>query len=306
MKMYNKLLALCVFHADVWGASSFLVPTSKSHASLALHSSVDTRTRYNGGYSVSEDAVFSDPQQFRDAPNAPLAPYDRAPLTRYSPSQGGGRPAQPQRWRRPHQEEGVVQGGSRRSWSSWDHPYGRHERMHVNLQTEGRPLEANVEMWQGPNNVPASMRVYSEDGRLRPFNAYFETRGSSATMDIRNAGPLEYPLSAGVQGTNQGRPMNSVKYTTVQGGSLRTFAFGPSVESVQVDLHSDGMPMTAIVELWQGPNNVKQIAEIYTDDGRSRPFTAVIDTPGYGNTIAIRNAGPMEYPLKASLDPLYY
>ena len=43
--------------------------------------------------------------------------------------------------------------------------------MYLNLETEGRPLDTNVELWQGPNRVAHKMRVWSEDGRLRPFSA---------------------------------------------------------------------------------------------------------------------------------------
>jgi hypothetical protein len=176
--------------------------------------------------------------------------------------------------------------------------------MNVQLQSQGRPLYADVELWEGPNNTPQSMRLYSEDGYSRPIQAGFETRGYN-TMSIRNTGPMEYPMAAAVLGgynmqASSRQTHHGIMSESVQGGALRTFLFGPSVNSVQVELHTDGLPLMATVELWQGPSNIKQIAEVYSDDGR-RSFSAVIDTPGYESTIAIRNTGPLAYPLRASL-----
>ena len=52
-------------------------------------------------------------------------------------------------------------------------------QVQVVLSTEGRPLDAVIELWQGPDNTPCSMRVYVENGQLRPFSAVIETpRGS--------------------------------------------------------------------------------------------------------------------------------
>jgi hypothetical protein len=96
------------------------------------------------------------------------------------------------------------------------------------------------------------------------------------------------------------------KGQTVQGGALKTFPFhDPSVASVQVSLETEGLPLMAVIELWQGPGNVKQLAEIYSDDGMSKPFRTIVDlTPGYGSTVAVRNVGPLEYPLTAKVEPV--
>lgn len=208
----------------------------------------------------------------------------------------------------------MVQGGSR--WTQSGRSYSDDNYSHVQLRSEGRhnPVNAEVELWDGPNNAPGKMRVYSEDGNLRPFNARIGTSSRSGSgshaMSVRNSGPLEFPLSAGVYGGSGARynmgdaygRRSSARSETVHGGDLKTFSFDSDVSCVHVELETDGLPLMAKVELWQGPNNIKQIAEVYLDDGQ-RPFSATVETPGHGSTVAIRNEGPTAFPLRVRLEP---
>ena len=196
----------------------------------------------------------------------------------------------------------LVQGGSLKTWSYRSPAV---ERFQVQLSTEGRPLDADIELWQGPDNTPCKMRVYVENGSLRPFNAVIEAPRGPNTVAIRNIGQIEFPLAARVGADEVDRPNpEAISNTmTIQGGALRTYPFDPQVDSVQVLLKTDGRPLNARIELLQGPNNNKQVIELYTEDGLDRPFFAILETPGSGNVVRVVNTAPVEFPMTASVVP---
>lgn len=196
----------------------------------------------------------------------------------------------------------VVQGGSLRTWS-YSSPAV--EQVQVVLTTEGRPLDADIELWQGPGNTPFKCRVYVENGQLAPFSAVIETPLSPNTIAIRNIGSMVFPLSATVFTDSVDVPSEHCVYSSVpiQGGALRTYPVDPSVDAVQVLLQTDGRPLNARVELLQGPNNNKQVIELYAEDGGYRPFFCVLETPGAGGVVRIVNTAPVEFPMVAAVVP---
>jgi len=175
----------------------------------------------------------------------------------------------------------------------------------VNLATEGRPLDADIELWHGPDNTPCKMRVYVENGEVRPFSAVVETPRGPNTVAIRNIGQIEFPIEANVRAENVAQPSAEciADSKTIQGGALRTYAFDTTVDNVQVLLKTDGRPLNARIELLQGPNNNKQVVELYTEDGCDRPFFCNLETPGSGNVVRIVNTAPVEFPMTASVVP---
>lgn len=205
----------------------------------------------------------------------------------------------------------TVQGGALRTYSFES---SHAERAQLILKTEGRPLNANVELWHGPDNTPQKMSIYSEDGNLRPFRAIVETPRSNNAVAIRNTGHLEFPLAAWVEPDENNKDagfgavisklsQSKSRPETIQGGALKTYPFEGNVASVQILLSTDGRPLNARVELLQGPNNNKQVMEIYTEDGTERPFFCVIETPGSGNVVRVVNTATVEFPLYVNVGP---
>jgi hypothetical protein len=196
----------------------------------------------------------------------------------------------------------LVQGGSLRTWSYRSPAV---EQVQVVLGTEGRPLDADIELWHGPDNTPVKMRVYCENGQLRPFSAVIETPRGPNTVAIRNIGQIEFPIAANVVADAVDVPSQDAHSfaTTVQGGALRTYPFDPTVDSVEVLIKTDGRPLNARIELLQGPNNNKQVIELYTEDGCDRPFFCILETPGAGNVVRIVNTSPVEFPMTAGVVP---
>ena len=196
----------------------------------------------------------------------------------------------------------LVQGGSLRTWS-YRSPLV--EKVQIVLSTEGRPLDADIELWNGPDNTPCKMRVYVENGQLRPFSAVIETPRGPNTVAVRNIGQLEFPFAAYVYTNDIESPSLEciAASSTIQGGALRTYPFDPFVDSVEVLLKTDGRPLNARIELLQGPNNNKQVIELYTEDGFDRPFFCILETPEAGNVVRIVNPAPVEFPMTAGVLP---
>ena len=153
------------------------------------------------------------PGRSRGAPITPitpdLPPYDPTELFDENP------------------EQTTVQGGSLRTWS-FANP--NIDFVSVMLKTEGRPLDADIQLWNGPDNTPHKMKVYVEDGGLRTFNALIGTPRGPNTVAIRNTGMLEFPLVAVVEPDVQGQDAalaveSSMPSETIQGGALRTYPF---------------------------------------------------------------------------------
>ena len=209
----------------------------------------------------------------------------------------------------------IVQGSSIKTWAFTSK--NQMDRVLLEMSTTGRPLEAKIELWEGPDNKPQKIRAWSEDGAEYPLRTLVELPSKQNTLAVKNTGPnFEFPLSARVSdgdtlgSSDFSNPVSAQRLwdyggemVNIQGGAIDTFKFGDETVSVQIVLQTMGLPLCARLELSQGPNNNKQVIDLYTEDGLDRPFYAIIETPGSGNVIRIVNTATMEYPLTCSVDP---
>lgn len=197
----------------------------------------------------------------------------------------------------------TVPGNSLRTWS-YANP--KVKRVHVLLKTDGRPLVADIELWHGPDSTPHKMKVYAEDGAKYTFSTFVNTPRNPNTIAIRNTGHLEFPIHACV-GPDTGagdfclEATKGGKSEVIQGGSLRSYTFDYDIDSVAVLIRTKDRPLSGRIELLQGPNNNKQVLELYTEDGLDRPFIAVVQTPGSGNVVQVVNTAPLEFPMFATV-----
>eukprot|EP00543_Licmophora_paradoxa_P008802 CAMPEP_0202458726 /NCGR_PEP_ID=MMETSP1360-20130828/27501_1 /ASSEMBLY_ACC=CAM_ASM_000848 /TAXON_ID=515479 /ORGANISM="Licmophora paradoxa, Strain CCMP2313" /LENGTH=315 /DNA_ID=CAMNT_0049079409 /DNA_START=168 /DNA_END=1115 /DNA_ORIENTATION=- len=88
-----------------------------------------------------------------------------------------------------------IQGGSIRNFPF--PPYV--QRVRVRLESEYGPIEASVELLQGPNQKKTVMEVYVQEGADRGFFALVDTPGEGNVVRIVNNGNLEFPLMAIVE-----------------------------------------------------------------------------------------------------------
>lgn len=179
------------------------------------------------------------------------------------------------------------------------------ERIQLLISSEGRPIDSNLELWNGPGNIPFKLRLFSENGLIRPLQTVVEIPKSPNTIAIKNIAQIEFPIETNIFTTNiiEPSPECLKNNKIIQGGALRTYNFEPQVNSIQILLTTDGRPLNSRIELFQGPNNIKQIIELYTENGFERPFFCILETPGSGNVIRIVNTSPVEFPLYSYIVP---
>jgi hypothetical protein len=118
---------------------------------------------------------------------------------------------------------------------------------------------------------------------------------------------MAFPISASVTGGGGGGRISPQFSggTTVQGGALKTFAIqDPAVRSVRISIQSQGLPIHAKIEVLQGPNSVRTVADIDSQDGQRHSFDGMVETPG-PSTILVTNKGPLEFPIEVLLEPQY-
>jgi len=196
-----------------------------------------------------------------------------------------------------------IEGQTRKTWEFGD---VSKETVQVLVKSGGRPMNTDIQVWIGPDWTPSKIETYSESGDIFPVQALIGTRGKSATVEVRNTSPYEYPIEAACKyaplplaDIRNAIPKNDPgRY--VEGGAVYTVSFDLNAKRVGVLLNTDTRQLNARVELLNGPNNIKQGFEVFTNNGMLNSIYMVFQTAGGGsNTVRVKNLAPLEFPLRA-------
>merc|ERR1719240_769907 len=192
-----------------------------------------------------------------------------------------------------------VEGKTRKTWKFNDLSK---DRVQVALTSEGRPVNADIQLWLGPDWTPFSLKAYSEDGKLRPIQTLVGTRNKAAMIEVRNVGEYEFPFNAAsnyAKGAMALLPQEIPATSTpvrVDGGALRSFPLDPECEQLEVVLNTDGKQLNARVELLNAPNNPKQTFEVFTNNGELNSLCVCFNIVDAGNTVRVVNLAPVDFP----------
>ena len=192
-----------------------------------------------------------------------------------------------------------IEGLTRKTWKFND--YSK-DRVQVALSSDGRPINADVQLWIGPDWTPFSLKAYSENGRARPIQTLIGTRNMAAVIEVMNIGESEFPVNAaanyarGPMSTLAEDIPDSMEGEKVDGGALRSFPLDRACKLLEVVLKTDGRQLNARVELLNGPNNAKQTIEVFTQNGDIGSLCMAFQTPDAGSVIRIVNLATLEFP----------
>ncbi|KAL3902411.1 MAG: hypothetical protein SGPRY_012079 [Prymnesium sp.] len=130
-------------------------------------------------------------------------------------------------------DEMPLHSGSLRTWS-YNSPAV--EEVMVVLTTDDETLDAEIELWHGPDQTPCTMRLQLGKGDVRPFTTVLRPLFGPHTVAIRNIGnDVESTLSARLIAWDVESPSDKCVSSTViiEGASIRTYPLEPYVESVE-------------------------------------------------------------------------
>lgn len=154
---------------------------------------------------------------------------------------------------------------------------------------------ADLKKMAKPANSAKRSPVQSADQKAQPIV------GGLKKFDLKAAHAARQPKNLGaVRGAFESlATTDSLK--SVQGGKcLKTWnIMNDEIDRVSVMLNNEGVPLSATVEVWQGPESTPMRLQVASDDGLTYPFSAVLETPSKHNSIAVRNMSPMEFSMGA-------
>jgi hypothetical protein len=263
MKTYNKILALCFVHTNVWGTIAFsamkpMKRASLSHVVLKSYSSETT----------------SDFQMFPTNPRMDRIEGGSTVRTYQMPLYGeralmvfstNGRPMKAQ-------------------VALWLGPERTTHFMDIDVEDGSiTPFRALLKFPKGPLVV----RVETKSSLELPILSFVEapTPERSALLGANTERVWETSPKIRIQGGS----------TDLGGGAVRTIPIDADVDAIQVVFWSRDTGkcwLKCKIELLQGPNNRKQVYELQCGGG-TQPYHAVFETPGPGWILRVVNIQAM-------------
>jgi len=199
-----------------------------------------------------------------------------------------------------------IEGQSRHTYSMQD---ASKEVVQVAMQSpNGRPVNGDVELWIGPDWTPVKVNCHSEDGSKHPIQTLIGTRKMTANVELLNTGNHAYPIDAACSYaiaplTDDRETIKEEEGIYLEGGAIKMSPIPAYVEETQVLITTEGKQLNAMIELLNGPNNVKVKYEIFTNNGELNSLFVVFETPEDGNAIRVRNLATLEFPCKFHIKP---
>jgi len=199
-----------------------------------------------------------------------------------------------------------IEGQSRHTFSMQD---PSKELVQVAMHSpNGRPITSDVDLWIGPDWTPVKVGCHTEDGSRYPLQTIVGTRNMNANVELLNTGNHAYPIDAACSYaiaplTDDRETIKSKEGTYLEGGAIKMQSVPAGVDQIQVLISTEGKMLNAMIELLNGPNNVKVEYEIFTNNGELNSLFVVFECPEDGNAIRIRNLAPLEFPCKFYVNP---
>jgi len=205
--------------------------------------------------------------------------------------------------------ETLESGGTVRTFKM---PLGS-TRVQYRVETNGRPMKGEVNLWLGPGRLTHTLRFDSENGKEFPVQALLKFKPTPvlkfSTTTLEN-----YPMKIGMYVPSPARALELESNTEslwdsmgvteegekrlIQGSNVDgkygmrvNWEIPEGVESVQLlgwSRDSGKKSFKVTIELLHGPNNVKQEYFLQCGGG-SQPYHVVFQTPGKGWMVRIRN-----------------
>lgn len=86
----------------------------------------------------------------------------------------------------------------------------------------------------------------------------------------------------------------------MEGGSVKQVPVSGDIEAVSVLLNTGTRQLNAQIEILNGPNNPKQVFEVFTNNGLLNAVLVIFECPpGHGTTVRITNQATLEFPCNA-------